>query len=118
MSKNRFSVGGVVTVVDRAWSDKVNSGSGTRVRKRNQHSLIRKFKILGLDCKIPVQMGYNYANALIQCEETKEIWAINDCNLVAIPVITVRFMSNGQDVTDSMSEQSKEAILRAQMDGD
>jgi len=64
-----------------------------------------------MNARIPIA-GFT-ANTLIMDIKTGELIAINHCNLYTEPAITVRFVSNGQDITDSISEQSKQAVLKA-----
>ena len=110
-----FKIGDEVNVIDRAWSAMLNKKQdGIRVRRMGpDRKSLWVFKVIGVDCVIPIYESYNTANTLIQNTQTNTIWAINDCNLSLVPVIEVRFISNGQDVTDSMSEQSRRAVLNA-----
>jgi len=120
---SKINVGDEVYVKYEAWSSYLNYGilmgrRGQRVRRRadgNTGELI-KYRVIGMHCTIPVAMdkirGKGLTNTLL-LSPSGVIWAINDCNLEAIPDITVRFMSNGQDVTDDLSEKSKQAVLLA-----
>lgn len=112
-----FKVGDKVNVKDRAWSAIVNNtdedGYASRIRSLGPDQIPWDFRIIGINCAIQIQESYGTANTLIQNDQTGTIWAINNCNLIPISVIEVHFISNGFDITDTMSEQSKRAVLKA-----
>jgi hypothetical protein len=115
---NEFNIGDEVYVVDRAWSWMINTqgskmGTIRRMDPSSGLGKLSRFRILGLNCSIPIKGLWWRANALILNIVTGDVWAVNACNLEAIPTITVRFTSNGVDITDGMSERSKREVLKA-----
>jgi len=125
---SKFKCGDTVMVRLYSWSRYLNgSGPNTppfRVEAEDGFANPRKFTVLAVDCKIPVKVsnrrgadGYLYANTLIREVGSSAIAAINDCNLFSDAHTTIRFISNDTDVTDVLSKQSKQAILKANLKG-
>ena len=109
-----FKIGDIVNVVDLAWSQVLNVEDEVRVRQFFQPGTINTFRVIGINCKIPILPHQNnFANTLIQNTKSETIFAINACNIFLHSDIKVQFVSNGQDITDSMSEQSRRAVLKA-----
>lgn len=113
---NRFKVNDKVTVMHKSWSQWLNVVREVKASCFDNDGNVDVWKILGIDCKIPISIvGYTdaTANTLIQNVRTSQIYGINACNLKPVPTITVRFYSNGQDITGGMSKQSKQEVLKA-----
>jgi hypothetical protein len=70
--------------------------------------------VLAVNAKIPCWDAC-FANTLIQDIETAELIVVNDCNLYSELVADIRFVVDGSDVTDKISEQSKRVILQARL---
>jgi len=116
---SKFNCNDVVMVREGAWS-RILNGSDTnltpleRVEAKNYQNERREFRILATNSKIEI-LPDKFANTLIRALDNDEIIAINDCNLYQEHKITVAFMSNGKDVTAEMSEESKRAVLEANL---
>jgi len=85
-----------------------------RISAKDDNGNYRKFKVLSVNCSIPIQ-GDMRANTLIGDSNNLVVVAINDCNLFCDTDTAIRFISNDIDVTNEISEQSKQAILRANL---
>ena len=118
MSYDGFKVGDEVMVVEGAWSKWLDGAdidlSPNRVHAKNADGSHRKFEILSVGCKIPIEPNWS-ANTLIREKSSLAIAAINWCNLFKEPEIYVRYYSNGLDLTDEISKESKHAILKANL---
>lgn len=111
---SKFKVGNTVHVVNKSWSRVLNvPTAGDHIPDTYLDGTMRKFEILAVDACIPVQKNGACANTLLLDKRNGEIITINDCNIFTEPVITIHFISNGQDITDEMSEKSRQAVLKA-----
>ncbi len=114
-----FKIGDTVTVTDRAWSRILNSYSKNRVARWDRYGRVRQFKILAIDCKIPIyDDGSNRTtNTLMLADDNQEIITVNDCNLRGnVTHIGIQYIAAGKNVTMKLSEQSKQAVLKAHLD--
>lgn len=115
---SRLKVGDIVSVNDGAWSDCLNKNGRTdmiRVRRWFTEKELQRWRIIGVGCKIPL-VDTMTANTLIISEQTRGIFAINECNLSAwvnVADVGIQFVANGKDVTAELSNISKVAVLRA-----
>jgi cysteinyl-tRNA synthetase len=74
------------------------------------------YKVLATNVKLLVTGNTYYANTLIQTTKTGVCIAINSCNLQPyVKTVSIKFVSNGIDITDELSEVSKQAILKANL---
>ncbi len=114
---NTFKIGDIVTVTDGAWSRILNSDSGSRVARWDGRGRVRLFKILAIDCEIPVYRDDATANTLILANDNQEIITVNNCNLRGnVTHIGIQYIVAGKNVTMKLSEQSKQAVLKAHLD--
>ena len=117
---SRIKVGAIVNVNDQAWSKLLNRESGCRVCRENRYGRLRRFKVLATNCKIPLEEPRASANTLMIAVENTyrpEIIAVNDCNLqLSVAGIGIQYIDNGRNVTTELSEQSKDAVLRAHLE--
>ncbi len=113
---NKFKTGYTVTVTDNAWSKILNPYSESRVARCDEHGRVRTFKILAVDCKIPVHRDNATANTLILADDNQEIITVNNCNLWPdIAHIGVQYIVAGKNITMELSDQSKQAVLNAHL---
>lgn len=116
MKQTKIKIGDTVMAIEGAWSRRLDGTDVNmtphRIDTKNPDGSSIKFKVLATRCRIPVDPG-RYANTIIQTLNSDVVFTINDCNLFKEPDVSVRFMSNGIDVTDSISYQSKLTILKA-----
>ncbi len=117
---SRFKVGDNVTVADRSWGRDLADEHSCYIRRCCGNKL-REFKVLGVDCVVPVDSPTRVANTLIARERFSGglvIYAINECNIRRCWVnVGVRFTSAGRDVTAKLSDESKREILQAHLRG-
>lgn len=110
----------IVTVLDQAWSKILNGEIGSRVCRENRYGRLRRFKVLATNCKIPLEEPGASANTLMIAVENiyrPEIIAVNNCNLqLSVAGIGIQYIDNGRNVTTELSEQSKDAVLRAHLE--
>jgi len=110
---SKFKVGDEVCIIDRAWGKAVNtSPHDCHISSNDADGRLITFYVVAVDVKIPVQPNA-YGNTLIATKMGGVLYVLNDCNLYKPQSIGFRFYANGEDVTDSLSQQSKQAVLRA-----
>jgi len=111
---SKFKVGEIVHVKDKAWSKILNDPhKPDRHIYSIRHGVIRKFEILAVNACIPIERNNAYVNTLILERETGEIIAINDCNIFKEPEIEIRFFSEGSDITNILSAESRQNLLNS-----
>lgn len=114
---SKFKVGDKVTVLDRSWGRNLAHEGSTYICSSHGNTL-REFKVIGVDCVIPVDSPDRTANTLITRKQAggPVIYVVNDCNLCRSFIdVGVRFVSAGQDVTAKLSDESKREILQAHL---
>ena len=107
-----MKVGDLVQIVPGCWSRDVTNLSH-RDRDRillNPRFNNQIFKIVAINAEIPV-VGSCTANTLVVCINSPDMIAVNDCNLYKIQDIQIKFIMNGEDVTDKISTETKRNLL-------
>ena len=110
---SKFKVGAEVHIIDRAWGKVVNtSPDDCHICANDQSGKLRTFRVVAVDVRVPVYLTA-FGNTLIIDTHSGTMFVLNDCNLYKPQSIGLRFFANGKDVTGSLSQQSKQAVLQA-----
>jgi len=117
---NKFKIGEEVILTGDCWGRTINMNPldgkyTTHINSKHINGEAIVFKILAVNARIPVCEN-KFANTLLQDVQSSYIITVNDCNLLPVPKIEIRFYSNGRDVTNELSGQSRRAILNANND--
>ena len=110
---SKFKVGAEVHIIDGTWGKAVNTlPDDCHICANDQSGKLRTFHVVAVDVRVPVYPTA-FGNTLIIDDLNAVVFVVNDCNLYKPQTIEVRFFANDKDVTSSMSEQSRRAVLHA-----
>lgn len=110
---SKFRKDDKVHIVDGAQGKAINiTPQDYHISAKDGEGKLRVFSVIATGVHVLVRSDYAYGNILIMDVKTGKILVLNECNLYTPPTIEVRFFVKGKDVTDSMSDQSKQAVIQ------